>query len=206
MKKIFALFSSFCLIPTFSAQAWIGGPFSENTYFGVNGDDGIYEAIATGVNAIGIFRIIVDNEGQSLGVTVVTDPNGGGQTIVQNPVSGNTSIGGLTSTNSNVWFVNGISYFGNCVGTVNSKLGIVSGIGFARDPETIGAVADSSFSAQLDRSGRNIASIPFSGRGVVRITSTANQTRLAQLRFRVFGTKVSNSVNYGQSVPINQGN
>jgi hypothetical protein len=191
MKKIFAAFCAIVLMPSFSAQAWVGGPFSQNTYFGVDGDDGVYEAIATGRNAIGIFRIVVDNKGQSLGFSTTNT----GVTFTF-PVSGNTSVGGLTSSNSNVWFVDGVSYFGDCLGTVNSKAGVVTAIGFARDVATINSVADSSFSAKLLRSGSNLVSIGFSGRGSVRIT--ANGTQRPLIRCRVFGTKVSNSVNYGQ--------
>ena len=65
MKKLFALFCAICLMPSFSAHAWIGGPFSNNSFFGENGDDGVYEAVGfptSGVsNGVGIFRWAVAN-------------------------------------------------------------------------------------------------------------------------------------------------
>jgi hypothetical protein len=49
-------------MPSFSAQARIGGPFSGNTYFPENGDDGVYEVAATATNRTGLYRIVVGNE------------------------------------------------------------------------------------------------------------------------------------------------
>ncbi len=67
MKKIFALFCAVFLMPTFSAQAWIGGPFSNNSFFEPAGTDGVYEATATALNGIGSIAFSVGNEFQGAG-------------------------------------------------------------------------------------------------------------------------------------------
>jgi hypothetical protein len=201
MKKIFAAFCAIVLMPSFSAQAWTGGPFSQNSYFGEDGDNGVYEAIGTGRNAIGIFRIVVDNTGQeTTPTTTTTTPGtgtgGGTTTVVTFPVSGNTSIGGLTSENSNSWFVEGIAYFGDTLGTVNSVLGIVSAIGFAVDQANNSNLADSAFTARTSSSAKNLPASAFRGKGKVRITRNGGQDERL-IRFSVFGSKISNTVNYG---------
>ena len=196
MKKIFAAFCAIVLMPSFSAQAWTGGPFSQNSYFGEDGDTGVYEAIGTGRNAIGIFRIVVDNTGQESSPTTVTTAPGGGTTTVTVPVSGNTSIGGLTSSSSNSWFVEGIAYFGDTLGTVNSVLGIVSAIGFAVDRANASNLADSAFTARTSSNAKNLPASAFRGKGKVRITRNGGQDERL-IRFSVFGSKISNTVNYG---------
>ncbi|MEM9017565.1 MAG: hypothetical protein AAGC68_11170, partial [Verrucomicrobiota bacterium] len=120
MKQLFAIFCAIILMPMFSASAWIGGPFSNNSYFGENGDDGVYEAVASATNALGLFRIVVGNsfagsqeiatEGSS---TVVTDIFGNVVAVINTPgiASGNIVIGGF-GTASNLWFYEGVSYTG----------------------------------------------------------------------------------------------
>ncbi len=199
MKKIFAAFCAIVLMPSFSAHAWIGGPFSQNSYFGEVGDTGIYEAIGTGRNAIGIFRIVVDNTGQQSSETSTTTapgPGGDTTTVVTTPVSGNTSIGGLTSEHSNSWFVEGIAYFGDTLGTVNSALGIISAIAFAVDSANNSNLADSAFTARTSSSAKKLPASAFRGKGKLRITRNGGQDE-GLIRFSVFGSKISNTVNYG---------
>tara|TARA_B110000305_G_C19250703_1_gene544603 strand:+ start:284 stop:688 length:405 start_codon:yes stop_codon:yes gene_type:complete len=102
MKNIIAIFCTLFLAPTSHSYAWIGGPFSNNSYFGESGDDGVYEAIATGPNAIGIFRIVVANEfggSQDLNTGLTRLPGatatGGGGIAVPAINSGNIFIGGF---------------------------------------------------------------------------------------------------------------
>jgi hypothetical protein len=199
MKKIFAAFCAIVLMPSFSAQAWVGGPFSQNSYFGEVGDTGIYEAIGTGRNAIGIFRIVVDNTGQEGTATTTTTtavPGAVTSTVVTFPVSGNISIGGQTSNNSNSWFVEGIAYFGDTLGTVNSVLGIVSAIGFAVDEANNSNLADSGFTARTSSNAKKLPASAFRGKGKLRITRNGGQDENL-IRFSVFGSKISNTVNYG---------
>jgi len=60
MKKGIGLFLAVVLMPAMSAQAWIGGPWSANTYAS-NGDDGVYEAVATMTDGVGMYRWGVGN-------------------------------------------------------------------------------------------------------------------------------------------------
>lgn len=114
MKKLFGIFAAIVLVPTFSAQAWIGGPFSGNSY-SANGDDGIYEAVATLSNGLGMFRWAVNNN------------NAGGVTSAGNLGAFQTSnvmFGGLIgAVNPHVWYYKGLVYYGRCFGTVNSMMG-----------------------------------------------------------------------------------
>lgn len=119
MKKVLGIFLAIILMPAAQVQAWIGGPFSNNSHF-VNGDDGIYEAYATVQNGTGLFRFAVRNNGVSSEGTV------GGI----NP--SNVDFGGiLTSSSINIWYYRGITYVGNTIGMANSDLGIVSATGNA---------------------------------------------------------------------------
>jgi hypothetical protein len=136
MKKIFTLFCAICLLPNFSAYAWIGGPFSGNSFFGAGGDDGVYEAAATAVNGIGLFRIVVGNEFNGVNPTGVQSSGSSQQQggllattfEVTGVQSGNVVIGSYASGASNVWFFEGLFYSGRTYGTASSTLGIVQGI------------------------------------------------------------------------------
>lgn len=136
MKKIFTLFCAICLLPNFSAYAWIGGPFSGNSFFGAGGDDGVYEAAATAVNGIGLFRIVVGNEFNGVNPTGVQSSGSSQQQggllattfEVTGVQSGNVVIGSYASGDSNVWFFEGLFYSGRTYGTASSTLGIVQGI------------------------------------------------------------------------------
>ncbi|MDF1813451.1 MAG: hypothetical protein P1V20_14735 [Verrucomicrobiales bacterium] len=145
MKKIFAILLAVTVIPTFHAHAWVGGPFSNNS-FTPAGDDGIYEAVAipsgtfndaaaTAVSGVGLYRWGVNNQ------------NAGG-TAFTNGLVGNTSnvnFGGfIGAISSHVWYINGAVYYGVCFGTVNSSIGQIRVVGNATDstPAVISTPAD----------------------------------------------------------------
>ncbi|MEX2580182.1 MAG: hypothetical protein WD342_14075 [Verrucomicrobiales bacterium] len=215
MKKLFAIFCAVCLMPTFSTFAWVGGPFSNNSFFSENGDDGIYEAVAfaNGSNATGLFRIVVGNNFRGVNTqgversapaqeAVPTVPFGTAVTI-QNPglFSGNIIFGAF-GTSSNVWWYEGVSYFGKTVGTVNSVMGLVTAVGQAEETlageiigGNVGATGqnqiNSFFVANLSKSGKFIPATAFSGQG--EATGPDGET----FEFSVFGTKVSDRILFG---------
>ena len=206
MKKVIAVFCALFLAPTFHSYAWIGGPFSNNSYFGESGDDGVYEGIATGPNAIGIFRITVANDfqgaDQDTGLRLLSglenfNSIGGQLEEAKVPAinSGNIFIGGFglnETPASNIWYYEGVSYFGRTSGTVNSALGIVAGVGNATQRGTGTAVLDSSFQATLLNSGDLLPSSSFQGTGLA--TDTINNI---QFDFTIFGSKVSSQITFG---------
>jgi len=204
MKRIFTIFCAVCLMPSFSAHAWIGGPFSNNSYNQLGGDDGVYEVVATAVNGIGLYRIVVGNNFQGVnpgGVQASVPsqiPNTG--TIATNPIqvpglnSGNIFFGGLGSNSSNIWVIEGVTYFGNVVGTVNSAQGNVVGIGTAFTlSNQAGDRLSSFFRAKLSNSGKLLPVRSFAGRGQLRVSSDVTR----RVNFTVFGSKVSDQILFG---------
>ncbi len=204
IKKLFAIFCAFCLMPLVSAQAWIGGPFSNNSYFSDNGDDGVYEAVGTATNGVGLFRILVGNtfegvtpEGviQSLPGLEAVPP--GNLIPTQGIASGNVVIGALGSPyalSSNIWYYQGTAYFGNSRGIVNSVMGQV--VCVANAAENAGAGPDSIgsfFQAQLSASGPFLPARAFAGSGELRVSTDPNSS----VPFTVFGTKVASELLYG---------
>lgn len=201
MKKLFALFCAVCLMPAFSAQAWIGGPFSNNSFFEPAGTDGVYEATATAVNGIGIYRFAVGNEFVGVNPTGVTTsiptplgvvPPGG--TLVNLPAinSGNVVIGAWGNGFTNIWYFRGVQYFGNTLGTVSAVSGRVVGMAASRNNGGAGALQiTSAFKARLVNSGPFIAATPFIGVG--RATTSGG----VRFRFTVLGSKVSNNLTFG---------
>lgn len=206
MKKIIAVFCALVLAPTFNTYAWIGGPFSNNSYFGESGDDGVYEGIATGPNAIGIFRITVANDfggSQDLdtGLTLVPGlENFNSIGSLANAVvpainSGNIFIGGFglnETPASNIWYYEGVSYFGRTSGTVNSALGIVAAVGNATERGAGTRVLDSSFQATLLNTGELLPSSSFQGSGLANDVASADS-----FSFTIFGSKVSSQITFG---------
>lgn len=199
MKKLFALFCAVCLMPAFSAQAWIGGPFSNNSFFQPAGTDGVYEASATAINGMGIYRFAVGNEFAGVNPTavafsvprqVVYQPG----TIVQEPSinSGNVVIGAWGGGFTNIWYYRGVQYFGNTLGTVNAVSGQVVGMATSRNNGGAGALQISSaFKARLVSTGPFIAATPFIGVG--RAATTGG----VRFRFTVLGSKVSENLTFG---------
>lgn len=202
MKKIFTIFCAICLMPSFSAQAWIGGPFGNNTFFGDEGDDGVYEAVAvpfgSARNGIGLYRWGITNNFNGLAPNFTstftfTDGTGGSSAFVV-PVSGNVAFGGVSQF-THTWFINGVYYRGFCEGSVNSGLGSISAIGAARSASGLSGVFESissGFRANFADSGNGIPIRRFEGRG--RASTVGGE--LADFRFVVFGSKVSNSVRF----------
>lgn len=204
IKKLFAIFCAFCLMPLMSAQAWIGGPFSNNSYFSDNGDDGVYEAVGTATNGVGIFRIVVGNSFDGVNATAVatsipvTTQQPPGVTFTTGGLaSGNITIGGLGlpyALSSNIWYYQGVSYFGASRGIVNSVLGEVICVANANDQLGGGTnTVGSFFRARLASSGAFLPARSFSGSGELR----ESQAPAVAVPFTVFGTKVSSQITFG---------
>lgn len=102
MKQVFAIFCAVILMPGLNAHAWVGGPWSNNNS-SPNGDDGVYEAVATTTNGMGIYRWGVFNQ--------------------------HLAFNNNSQNSTNIWFYRGITYFGQSFGIVNSALGLVNVIG-----------------------------------------------------------------------------
>lgn len=197
MKQFFAIFCAFVLLPMFTTQAWVGGPFSNNNFLGDDADDGVYEAVASTVNGLGLFRIVVGNNfagSQQFNTATVTVPvfDDDGNLIATLTFpgfnSGNVVIGGF-GTATNVWYYRGVSYSGSTLGTANSALGIVQATGAATDGGT--QSISSAFRARFDRSSKLLPASAFSGTG--RAVSSSG----GRFRFTVFGTKVSDDILFG---------
>lgn len=199
MKQLFAIFCALFLMPMVSAQAWVGGPFSNNTFFGEQGDDGVYEAVATGPNALGIYRIVVGNNFAGVNPQGVqasgpsSEAAGQITTLIPRPgvSSGNVVIGALGRSENHLWFYEGVSYLGVSLGTASSVLGIVAGVGNAGAITGPGAI-NSSFNATLQRSGRFLPATAFSGTGLAQVSNTGDR-----FSFFVFGSKVSSRITFG---------
>jgi hypothetical protein len=195
MKKIFAVFCAVWLVPSFSAHAWIGGPFSNNS-FSDKVDDGVYEAVAIPVNnranpnqvvknGIGMYRWAVTN---NTSFSDAVAPNAG------IPFTSNVYFGGLGQV-SHTWFIEGVAYRGLCEGTANSGIGVINCVGTAASSGGT-ALIESSFKGEFSNAGDGGEGVPISrfrakGRGtLVGISNTA------RFRFRVFGSKVTQEVTY----------
>ncbi|MEM1441577.1 MAG: hypothetical protein AAGF67_04510 [Verrucomicrobiota bacterium] len=199
MKKIFAIFCAVVLMPHFSAQAWIGGPFSNNNHFGATGDDGVYEAVGTTTNGIGLYRLVVGNAFPGVNPAGVQSsvpsqqPNTGNVNplIVPGISSGNIFFGGLGNSNNMIWYFEGVAYLGvNTIGTVNSVQGIAVAVGSAT---TNGVTLSSGWEAVLASSGNFLPARAFSGTGEFRLSSDPNTA----ISFTVFGNKVSSEILFG---------
>lgn len=125
MKQAFGIFAALILMPSFQVQAWIGGPFSGNSYH-TNGDDGVYEAIGSLTDGTAMYRWAVNNN-NSGGITME-----GGQ--ANDATTSNVQFGGLVGAASPhvIWY-RGIVYYGRCFGIVNSNMGSVMVTGNAAD-------------------------------------------------------------------------
>jgi hypothetical protein len=202
MKKIFALFCAVVLMPSFSAHAWIGGPFGNNSFFGNDGDDGVYEAAATGKNATGLYRIVVGNGFAGVNPTGLTTSVPGTTTgVTGTPVvtggvsSGNVVIGAYGTSFNNVWYYEGIFYAGSTLGTASSVRGTVSAFADARDNRGTGTNhLVSRFVARFESGGDFIPARVFSGSGRAQLGLGAGPS----FRFGVYGSKVANTITLGR--------
>jgi|APTNR8051073442_1049403.scaffolds.fasta_scaffold33006_2 hypothetical protein len=203
MKKVFAIFTVLCLFPGFNAYAWIGGPYSNNSFSEIGGDDGVYEAVGTARNGIGLYRIVVGNSFAGVNPSAVQAsvpsqiPNTGN---VSNPItvpglnSGNIFFGGLGTNASNIWVFEGVSYFGNVIGTVNSAQGRVVAVGTAfTGANQTGTRLSSYFRANVSGTGKLLPVKSFAGTGRLQISTQLGRN----IRFTVFGSKVSDEILYG---------
>lgn len=203
MKKVFAVFCALILAPSFTANAWIGGPFSNNTYFGENGDDGVYEAVAipfgSARNSLGIYRWGITNNFPGLdpqNTTSVTLSANGGSSTFAVPVSSNVEFSGVSHF-THTWFVTGTYYRGFCQGTVNSGLGAITCIGAAQSADGLSGISESvssSFRATFTSKNQGVPVRRFEGQG--RAATTDGSGAFLNFRFAVFGTKVANGVEY----------
>jgi len=199
MKKIFALFCAVVLMPSFSAHAWIGGPFSNNTFFSEDGDDGVYEAAASSRNGIGLYRIVVGNDydgvnpqGVNASVPSQVPAQGFNNITVPGISSGNVVIGAFGSSFSNVWYYEGVFYAGITLGSASSVRGTVTAFAEARDNRGTGAnTLNSRFIAKFQGSGGFIPARVFSGFGQAQLGTSR------PFRFGVYGSKVSNRIALG---------
>jgi hypothetical protein len=216
MKKIFTIFCAVCLLPSFSAHAWIGGPFSNNSYFSQAGDDGVYEAVAFPVrnlmnpdqeirNGIGMYRwAVTNNTSFSDSVSTSTsqvffdDEGNIAFTLVDIiPLTSNVYFGGVGQT-SHTWFIRGVVYRGTCEGSVNSGIGVVNCVGSSSSNNGNGLI-ESSFKGKYSSAGDGGKGIPISrfrakGRGT--LISVGNPAATVNFRFRVLGSKVTQGVTY----------
>ncbi len=202
MKTFLSLFCAICLIPNFSAQAWIGGPFGNNTFNGEEGDDGVYEAVAVPLgsskNGIGLYRWGITNNFKGLDprytTQVVITRTGGGSSGFSVPVSGNLAFGGV-SQYTHSWFIQGVYYRGFCQGSVNSGLGAISCIGVAGSAAGLSGVTgsiSSGFEAAFVSSGNGLPIRRFEGIG----SASTDGTSLSDFSFFTFGSKVSTAVQF----------
>jgi len=127
MKKAFAIFCAVILMPGLNAQAWVGGPFSNNNSLST-GDDGVYEAVATATNGTGLYRWGVRNNGTGAQTTPT-----GAEALTGSVSNIQFNAGILGAISSNVWYYQGITYYGRTFGTVNSAMGVVSVIANASE-------------------------------------------------------------------------
>lgn len=131
MKQAFGIFAALILMPSFQVQAWIGGPWSNDSYQ-TNGDDGVYEAIGSMTDGTAMYRWAVNNN------------NAGGTAMVGGQANGaltsNVQFGGLVGAqNPHVIWYRGIVYYGRCFGIVNSNMKSVICTGNASDTGLNGA-------------------------------------------------------------------
>jgi len=201
MKKVFAIFSVLCLFPGLNAYAWIGGPYSNNSFSELGGDDGVYEAVGTAKNGIGLYRIVVGNSFAGVNPTAVQSSvpsqvgtSGDFAITVPGLNSGNIFFGGLGSNASNIWVFEGVSYFGNVIGTVNSAQSRVVAVGTAfTGSNQTGTRLSSYFRANLSGTGKLLPVRSFAGTGRFQISTQLGR----DIRFTVFGSKVSDEILFG---------
>ena len=212
MKKVFGIFAAVILMPALQVQAWVGGPWSNNSYQD-NGDDGIYEAVGSLTDGTAMYRWAVNNEGTAAG-TAFTAPAG----AINGAHASNVQFGGLFgSTNPHVIWYRGIVYYGRCFGIVNSGLhgGLVMVTGNATDNALSGgqnlngvtltaaanpkSIANSTFRARINRSSFNkrfhgYGQVHFIGAGDPNEGITNFLQHGHKVGMKIFGSQVSTQV------------
>ena len=202
MKKLFAIFCAVCLMPSFSAQAWIGGPFSNNSYGGQGGSDGIWEGVATGANLVGITRFAIGNVYPGIGSPATTAPANvvfppGIVVTTPSISSGNAVIGAYGSQTTATFYFQGDFYAtGTTFGSVSTASGSVFAVGSASDGAN---VLEFAYAGSLSGSGGFTyggfmpSQRAFTAVGVAGITGTV----AGEVPITVFGSKVSDSILLG---------
>lgn len=140
MKQVIGIFAALVLVPSMQTQAWVGGPWGNDSYQS-NGDDGIYEAVGTMVDGTAMYRWAVQNE--EAGGDLYSDTG-----LAAPGATSNVSFGGLVGAYSThvVWY-RGLIYYGRCFGLVNSHMNkvLVTGNatedGLSQDNEPLNGVA-----------------------------------------------------------------
>ena len=92
-----------------------------------------------------------------------------------------------------------MAYRGTCEGTANSGLGVIHCIGNATEVVLGLGIIESSFKGRFSSAGDGDEGIPisrFSAKGRGTAINLANQLAPIAFRFRVFGSKITASVNY----------
>lgn len=202
MKKIFAVFCAVFLMPAFSAQAWIGGPFSNGSHFGASGADGVYEAVATGANTLGYYRIVIGNN-TNPGIGTPTTTTGTGAPSINGVIaSGNVVLGALGNQSTTFWYSGGVAYAGRAFGTVSFATNQITGIATADDVSPSGyggnETLNSFFTASFVNSGSLLPSRAFSGTGEFTLIGTGTTTvNSGPFPLVVYGTKVSYQLQVG---------
>lgn len=126
MKQLIGILLAVILMPASSSFAFVGGPFGNDSYF-QNNTDGVYEAVATMSNGVGMYRFVVRNNSLSSGDTTGTG------ILQQLSGRGNVQFGnGNPDLFTHTWFYKGIVYGGQCFGISNSSGGIVTATGNAQ--------------------------------------------------------------------------
>lgn len=215
MKQVFGIFAALVLMPGMQVQAWVGGPWSNNSYQ-TNGDDGIYEAVGSLTDGTAMYRWAVNNNGTGANAAITTGAANGGSTS-------NVQFAGLFGAmNPHVVWYRGIVYYGRCFGMVNSGLhgGLVMVTGNATDDAlsggqnfngvtltaptagtgvTIKNIANSTFRASITRHSYNkrfhgYGQIHFIGEGSPDEGPTNFLQHGHKVGMKIFGSQVSTQV------------
>lgn len=203
MKKLFAVFCAVCLMPTFSAQAWVGGPFSNYNFSGQGGADGIWEGVVSGTDVVGITRFAIGNTYAGVGTPTTTTPQqtaaGGGGAIITTPsiASGNAVIGAFASTTSAVFYFEGDFYGqGTTLGSVSPSSGSVVALGNSTDgANTIEFYYRGSLTGSGGFAYSSVRAPQRSFTASGQITDTGAVA--GEVAITVFGTKVSDQILLG---------
>src|SRR5690606_11175237 len=114
------------------------------------------------------------------------------------PIESNVYFAG-TGGEGHTWFIQEVSYRGNCSVTANSGINTLTCVGSADNPQSPNQSISSSFVAKLESGGECVPVSRFTGRGNAR-TGDFHEGVFGidfvptDCRISVFGSKVSTSV------------
>ncbi len=193
-QKLFAIFCAVCLLPSFSAQAWVGGPFSNNNSLGLGGEDGVYEAVATAENTVGFIRIVIGNNFEGVNPPTPSSIQDPAPSIIQEPASGNVMHGALGNLTNTIWYSEGFVYAGRAFGSIlfDSQ---IRGISAAADYSDLfysnTNLLTSTFTAGFENTGPHMSGRRFSGLGIF---SRFGVNPVINSPMVVYGAKVSHRI------------